>query len=209
MTIGIDGCNKTDPVRGRGRERLTWMAVRPASHGREAAQTRRARHHPAAVLVLANGHGLPRLGPARRPVADHPLRGSCTITIDVGVAKAGTGAPQGDRSQGANYILNTITPATRATSHYFWATVRNYHLKDQRITTLLREGVARVFSEDEAMIEAQQRAINENSGYELYNLNIDAGGMWARRAIDAMIDREVGSPGGVRDEPAPAASGEQ
>ena len=38
-----------------------------------------------------------------------------TICIDVGVAKAGTGAPEGDRSQGVNgYVMNTITPETDA-----------------------------------------------------------------------------------------------
>ena len=38
-----------------------------------------------------------------------------TIRIDVGVAKAGTGAPEGDRSQGVNgYVMNTITPETDA-----------------------------------------------------------------------------------------------
>ena len=36
-----------------------------------------------------------------------------TVNIDVGVAPAGTGAPEGDRSQGVNgYVLNTMTPET-------------------------------------------------------------------------------------------------
>ena len=35
----------------------------------------------------------------------------CTIAIDVGVAEAGTGAKDGDRSKGVNgFVLNTITP---------------------------------------------------------------------------------------------------
>ena len=38
----------------------------------------------------------------------------CTVNIDVGVAPAGTGAPEGDRSQGVNgFVLNTITPGDR------------------------------------------------------------------------------------------------
>ena len=46
----------------------------------------------------------------------------CTIAIDVGVAPTGTGAPEGDRSQGVNgFVLNTITPETDKTCHYFWA----------------------------------------------------------------------------------------
>ncbi len=116
----------------------------------------------------------------------------CTIAIDVGVAPAGTGAPDGDRSQGVNgYVLNTITPETNGTCHYFWAFARNYRLHDQRLTTELREGVATIFREDELVLEAQQKAIDANPGRPFYNLSIDAGSMWARRLIDRMIAREL------------------
>lgn len=114
-----------------------------------------------------------------------------TIAIDVGVAPAGTGAPDGDRSQGVNgFVLNTITPETEATCHYFWAFSRNYRLKDQARTHQLREGVATIFREDEEILEAQQKAIEDNPDHTFYNLNIDAGSMWARKLIDRMIDAE-------------------
>lgn len=114
-----------------------------------------------------------------------------TIRIDVGVAKAGTGAPEGDRSQGVNgFVMNTITPETARTSHYFWAFMRNYRLDSQLITTQLREGVRGVFAEDEDMLIAQQRAIDENPEHVFYSLNIDAGGMWVRRILDDMLAAE-------------------
>ena len=114
-----------------------------------------------------------------------------TICIDVGVAKAGTGAPEGDRSQGVNgYVMNTITPETDRTSLYFWAFMRNYRLDSQRITTQLCDGVQRVFGEDEIMLRAQQTAIDANPDHEFYSLNIDAGGMWVRRILDEMMERE-------------------
>jgi vanillate O-demethylase monooxygenase subunit len=114
-----------------------------------------------------------------------------TVNIDVGVAPAGTGAPEGDRSQGVNgYVLNTMTPETETTCHYFWAFVRNYRLTEQKITTQIREGVSGIFREDEIILEAQQRAIDENPDRVFYNLNIDAGAMWARRMIDRMVARE-------------------
>jgi phenylpropionate dioxygenase-like ring-hydroxylating dioxygenase large terminal subunit len=114
-----------------------------------------------------------------------------TIAIDVGVAPTGTGAPEGDRTQGVNgYVLNTMTPETDRSCHYFWAFARNYNLDDQRITTLLREGVAGVFAEDEVVLAAQQQAINEHPEKEFYNLNIDGGAMWARRLIDRMMAAE-------------------
>jgi vanillate O-demethylase monooxygenase subunit len=130
-----------------------------------------------------------------------------TITIDVGVAKAGTGAQQGDRSQGVNgFVLNTITPETDATCLYFWAFARNYCLHDQRLTHELREGVATIFREDELILEAQQQAIDDHPGYEFYNLNIDAGSMWMRRLIDKMIAKEAGAPTSSRVIPMRSAS---
>jgi phenylpropionate dioxygenase-like ring-hydroxylating dioxygenase large terminal subunit len=115
-----------------------------------------------------------------------------TIAIDVGVAPAGSGAPEGDRSEGVNgFVLNTITPETERSCHYFWAFVRNYNLGDQRITTLIREGVAGVFAEDEEVLAAQQRAIDANPDKQFYNLNIDGGAMWARRLIDQMMAQEA------------------
>jgi len=114
-----------------------------------------------------------------------------TICIDVGVAKAGTGAPEGDRSQGVNgYVMNTITPETDRTSHYFWAFMRNYRLESQTITTQLREGVHGVFGEDEEMLMAQQQAIDANPEHEFYSLNIDMGGMWVRRILERMMQAE-------------------
>jgi vanillate O-demethylase monooxygenase subunit len=114
-----------------------------------------------------------------------------TIAIDVGVAVADTGAPEGDRSRGVNgYVLNTITPETDTTCHYFWAFQRNYKLDDQSITTRLREAVRGVFAEDEAVFAAQQRAMEENPSRVFYNLNIDGGAMWARRLVDEMVAAE-------------------
>jgi vanillate O-demethylase monooxygenase subunit len=116
-----------------------------------------------------------------------------TVNIDVGVAPAGTGAPEGDRSQGVNgFVLNTMTPETDTTCHYFWAFVRSYRTTEQKLTTEIRDGVAGIFHEDEIILEAQQRAMNENPDRTFYNLNIDAGAMWARRVIDRMVARETG-----------------
>ena len=126
-----------------------------------------------------------------------------TISIDVGVAKAGTGAPEGDRSQGVTgTVLNTMTPQTDRSCYYLWAFARDWCLGSQAITTRLREGVTGVFFEDELMLEAQQRGIDANPGYDFYNLNIDAGGMWTRRIVAKMIAAEQdGASSGVDESP--------
>jgi vanillate O-demethylase monooxygenase subunit len=115
-----------------------------------------------------------------------------TVCIDVGIAPTGTGAPEGDRSKGVNgYVLNTMTPETDKTCHYFWAFARNHHINDQAWTTKLRDGVEGVFREDEDVLEAQQVAIDENPDHVFYNLNIDSGSMWARKLIDRMVEQET------------------
>jgi vanillate O-demethylase monooxygenase subunit len=125
----------------------------------------------------------------------------CTVNIDVGVAQTGTGAvPEGgnagdsrtsDRSRGVNgYVLNTITPETDKTCLYFWAFARNYSLAEQRLTHQLREGVATIFREDERVLEAQQHAMDDHPDHKFYNLNIDAGSMWARRLVEGLVAKE-------------------
>ena len=116
----------------------------------------------------------------------------CTIVLDVGVALAGTGAPQGDRSQGVNgRVLNTITPETDTTCMYFWTLLRNYRLRDQSLTNQLREANARIFEEDRAVVEAQQVGLSAHPDRRINNLNIDSGSVWARRIIERMS-----APGG-------------
>jgi phenylpropionate dioxygenase-like ring-hydroxylating dioxygenase large terminal subunit len=163
-----------------------------ATHGDRTATVTRWMHNIEAPPFWAAQarHALGYTGPVDRWQIIR-FEAPCTIAIDVGVAPAGSGAPEGDRSAGINgYVLNTITPETRTSCHYFWAFARNYSLHEQRLTHEIREGVARIFREDESVLEAQQRAIDEHPGYRFYNLNIDAGAMWARRLIDRMIEKE-------------------
>lgn len=110
-----------------------------------------------------------------------------TIVIDVGVAVTGTGALDGDRSQGVNgRVINVITPETDSTTLYFWNFVRNFDLSNRSLTREISATVAGVFAEDEEMLEGQQRAIDAMPSYRLANLNIDAGSVRARQLIERM-----------------------
>ena len=128
-------------------------------------------------------------GPVDRWQIIH-FKAPSTIMLDVGVAPAGTGAPEGDRSQGVGmWVIHIPTPSTDDTCYYFWCHMRNYRIHEQRMTREILERGGGIMAEDEFIIEAQQRAIDRNGG-EFYNLNIDAGALWARRHIDEMIERE-------------------
>ena len=110
---------------------------------------------------------------AGRSLADHPLRGAVhgqhrRRRGRGGQRRGAARRPPGDRSKGVNgYVLNTITPETDKTCLYFWAFARNYCLGEQRLTHELREGVAGIFREDELILEAQQRAIDERPELQL------------------------------------------
>ena len=88
------------------------------------------------------------------------------------------------------HVLNTISPETDSTCHYFWAFARNYCLGEQRLTQQLREGVSSTNGAGGLFWGAQQQAMDAHPDHQFYNLNIDAGSMWARRLIDGMVAKE-------------------
>ncbi|WIX33620.1 aromatic ring-hydroxylating dioxygenase subunit alpha [Salinicola sp. JS01] len=124
-----------------------------------------------------------------------------TIVGDVGVAEAGTGAPQGDRSHGVTgYFLAALTPETATSCHYFWNFVRDHHIDDPNWTEYLHYAHVNdgqgVYDQDKAVLQAQQIAVSKYDRPPFYNLNIDAGAMWARRIIDRLIAAEETPPAG-------------
>ena len=120
-----------------------------------------------------------------------------TVIGDVGVAVTGTGAREGDRSQGVNgAFLAAITPETETSCHYFWNFVRTFRRDDEALTRKIQNAHVNdgegVYDQDHAILEAQQKAIDTHPRLPFYNLNIDAGALWARRLIDRMLVAEQG-----------------
>ncbi len=121
-----------------------------------------------------------------------------TVVGDVGVALTGTGAPEGDRSQGVNgAFLAAITPESETSCHYFWNFVRTFRTDDEGLTRDIQRAHVNdghgVYDQDHAVLEAQQKALLRHPRLPFYNLNIDAGALWARRLIDDLLARE-GAP---------------
>ena len=93
-------------------------------------------------------------------------------------------------------VLNTVSPATRDTAHYFWGVARQYRRDDTALTEFLREQTAQTFDQDLEILELQQQALTRtgNSPFSLA-FNTDAGPIQARRMIDQLIEKEA-TPGG-------------
>ena len=76
---------------------------------------------------------------------------------------------------------------------YFWGMARNFQPRDKALTATIREGQGRIFGEDLAILEAQQKNLLLNPQRKLLNLNIDAGGVQSRRVLDRYIAQERAS----------------
>jgi vanillate monooxygenase len=84
-------------------------------------------------------------------------------------------------------VVDFLTPETDTSMWYFWGMARNFNPKDRNLTAQIREGQAKVFAEDTEVLQAQQRNLSAWPQRKLLMLNIDAGGVQARRIIDRLV----------------------
>jgi len=114
------------------------------------------------------------------------------VLIDVGVALAGKGGFEADpRDKVSAVVVDFMTPETESSHWYFWGMARHFQPGDAALTDAIREGQGRIFSQDLAVLEAQQRNQRNFPGRRLLALNIDAGGVRARRVLDDLVQAEA------------------
>ena len=103
--------------------------------------------------------------------------------------------PTGMPRAGAGSVFNVhiLTPETASTSHYFFASTRDFACDDAQLNERTRQTRARIFAtEDEPMIAAQQARIGNADFWSLNPalLRIDQGAVLVRRRMDALIAAE-------------------
>jgi vanillate O-demethylase monooxygenase subunit len=104
------------------------------------------------------------------------------VMIEVGVALAGEGgcdAPSDKKVY--SIVVDFITPETDTSMWYFWGMARNFRPQDKALTAQIREGQGKIFAEDLDMLESQQANLSRWPERKLMRLNIDAGGVHARK----------------------------
>jgi vanillate O-demethylase monooxygenase subunit len=107
------------------------------------------------------------------------------IKIDAGGFPAGTE----DAARSLHWwVLNSLTPETETSTHYFWSVAREFEHDDEALSAQLVAGVTKIFHEDRVVIEQQQKLIDtDTSGRPLLSVNCDAGGAAARRIVDRLL----------------------
>jgi len=116
-----------------------------------------------------------------------------TVTVDATKWPAGTGGPDSDRNQALEiFNLNTMTPETGNTSHYFWSQALGPRVNgDPAVNDLFHDQILVAFQEDQVLLELQQSRIDRfgRSDHEI-DINVDNGILQARRILDGLIAAE-------------------
>src|SRR5499427_1748027 len=109
--------------------------------------------------------------------------------ITLGAREAGSEVPFGTPT---HIVLNSFTPETERTTHYFWSTVRSWGLEDANVSKTYKDMTDLAFAEDARMVEAQQRLIDSDpSGTPLVGLAFDRAALAARRIIMRKLEEEA------------------
>ncbi|MFC0105997.1 aromatic ring-hydroxylating dioxygenase subunit alpha [Kibdelosporangium aridum] len=113
----------------------------------------------------------------------------CLYLLHSRVAPVGV-LPQADGSDPNGFhveVVYAITPETEHSTHDFWAVARDFALDDEGVSEFLRESNRTVVLQDVRALDILERVIQtEPEGYQELSINIDAGGLAARRILRRM-----------------------
>ncbi len=113
------------------------------------------------------------------------------VLIEVGVALAGHGGYEAPKDKKVySIVVDFITPETATSMWYFWGMARNFRADDRALTAQIREGQGKIFAEDLEMLERQQANLTQWPERRLLSLNIDTGGVQARKIIERIVAAE-------------------
>jgi phenylpropionate dioxygenase-like ring-hydroxylating dioxygenase large terminal subunit len=86
-------------------------------------------------------------------------------------------------------VVYAITPETEHSTLDFWAVARDFALDDQKVSDFLRESNRTVVLQDVEALNILEKVIaGEPDGYQELSINIDTGGLAARRMLRRMAE---------------------
>ena len=114
----------------------------------------------------------------------------CHVVIDITRTEARPAPGTRARIAAHHMIINSMTPETATSCHYFWANARDHDLDNAAFTDMARKQTAGAFEEDKVIIEAQQRIISLDPSAPTVSVAGDAGGVHARRIVERLLKEE-------------------
>ena len=108
---------------------------------------------------------------------------------------AGQGAEKGNVQNAREYRnCQYMTPETERTTHFFWAYLNNFEGEDCTISRSLLASLIEGFMEDKAIIERQQKTLDEDPSFQMLGILADAPLAHFRRALAKLIEAEQQAP---------------
>ncbi|MFI5952126.1 Rieske 2Fe-2S domain-containing protein [Cryptosporangium sp. NPDC051539] len=130
---------------------------------------------------------------------DIEYRPPCLYTLHSRIAPAGV-LPNDDGTDPDAFhveVVYAITPETEHSTHDFWAVARDFALDDQGVSDFLAESNRTVVLQDVTALDVLERVIAaESDGYQELSINIDTGGLAARRMIARLAAAADPAPAG-------------
>jgi vanillate O-demethylase monooxygenase subunit len=91
-------------------------------------------------------------------------------------------------------VVYAITPETESTTHDFWAVARDFALDDEGVSDFLRESNRTVVLQDVDALDVLEEVLTgEPDGYQELSINIDTGGLAARKMIARLAAAATGT----------------
>ncbi|WP_329406763.1 aromatic ring-hydroxylating dioxygenase subunit alpha [Nocardia vinacea] len=114
-------------------------------------------------------------------------------------ATTGLPSPEPDGTDPAgfhNEIVYAITPETRRSAHDFWAVARDFAVDNDELSRKIAAAQTAVVQQDVDALELLEQVISdEAAGYRELSVNLDTGGLAARRRLAQLtVGRERGAP---------------
>jgi len=92
-------------------------------------------------------------------------------------------------------VVYVITPETESSTHDFWMVARDFALDDQEVSDFLRENNRAVVLQDVTALDVLEQVLaGEPDGYQELSINIDTGGLAARRLIARLAEQHAEAP---------------
>ena len=93
-------------------------------------------------------------------------------------------------------VVYAITPETEHSTHDFWAVARDFARDDHGVSDFLAEQNRTVVLQDVAALDVLERVIaTEPPGHQELSINIDTGGLAARRMLSRMVEPAAATVG--------------
>ena len=125
---------------------------------------------------------------------DIEYRPPCLYLLHSRIAPAGV-LPESDGSDPHGFhveVVYAITPETEHSTHDFWSVARDFARDDDGVSDFLRESNRAVVLQDVEALDVLERVIAaEPLGYQELSINIDTGGLAARRLLRRLCEDRV------------------